>query len=116
MPIAEEKQEGMVGFRRVRDKMGPVAEVETERLSISEFNTRCRFADEGQVLRLMASMEENGFIPRCAVWVNAVTEDGTHEGKVLQYRLVAGRHRHEAARRTGMEKIPCQLFYNLEPE
>ncbi|MBI2266434.1 MAG: hypothetical protein HYU64_14920 [Armatimonadetes bacterium] len=77
----------MAGFRRVRNKMGPMLEVETERLSIREFNTRCRFTDEGQVKQLMVSTEENGFIPRCAVWVNAMTEDGARECRVSPFLI-----------------------------
>jgi hypothetical protein len=64
----------------------------------------------------MASIEKRGYIPKSAVWVNAVTDNGTKEGNIIQYRLVAGRHRYEACRRIELNEIPSQLYYNLTDE
>jgi ParB-like chromosome segregation protein Spo0J len=64
----------------------------------------------------MASIEKRGYIPKSAVWVNAVTDNGTKQGNIIQYRLVAGRHRYEACRRIELNEIPSQLYYNLTDE
>ena len=97
----------------MKDKLGELVSLDTDKIQISEFNTRCQFVDEGHVKTLMKSIEEHGYIPKSAAWVNAIRGP---EGEIITYRLVAGRHRYEASRRLGMANIPCQLYYNLTDE
>jgi len=96
-----------------KEKLGEFTSLDINKINISEFNTRCQFLDHLHVKTLMASIEKRGYIPKSAVWVNAVTDNGTKQGNIIQYRLVAGRHRYEACRRIELNEIPCQLYYNL---
>lgn len=96
-----------------KEKLGEFTSLDINKINISEFNTRCQFLDHLHVKTLIASIEKRGYIPKSAVWVNAVTDNGTKQGNIIQYRLVAGRHRYEACRRIEMKEIPCQLYYNL---
>lgn len=97
----------------MKEKLGEFISLEIDRIQISEFNTRSQFVDDGHVENLMVSIDKNGYIPKSAVWLNAVT--GV-DGKIINYRLVAGRHRYEACKRLGLKEIPCQLYYNLMDE
>lgn len=97
----------------MKEKLGEFISLDIDKIQISEFNTRCQFIDDGHVETLMSSIEKNGYIPKAAVWINAVKGP---EGKILSYRLVAGRHRYEACRRLGLREIPTQLYYNLTDE
>jgi len=99
-----------------KEKLGEFTSLDINKINISEFNTRCQFLDHLHVKTLMASIEKRGYIPKSAVWVNAVTDNGTKQGNIIQYRLVAGRHRYEACRRIELKEIPCQLYYNLTDE
>jgi len=99
-----------------KEKLGEFTSLDINKINISEFNTRCQFLDHLHVKTLMASIEKRGYIPKSAVWVNAVTDNGTKQGNIIQYRLVAGRHRYEACRRIELNEIPCQLYYNLTDE
>jgi len=99
-----------------KEKLGEFISLDINKIQISEFNTRCQFLDNLHVKTLMDSIEKRGYIPKSAVWVNAVTDNGTKQGNIIQYRLVAGRHRYEACRRIELKEIPCQLYYNLTDE
>ena len=55
----------------------------------------------------MASMERVGFLDRYPVAV-VPTEGG--------YRGFDGRHRWEAAKRLGLEKIPVQVYERIAPD
>jgi len=96
-----------------KEKLGEFTSLDINKIHISEFNTRCQFLDNLHVKTLMDSIEKRGYIPKSAVWVNAVTDNGTKQGNIIQYRLVAGRHRYEACLRIELKEIPCQLYYNL---
>jgi hypothetical protein len=96
-----------------KEKLGEFISLDINKIQISEFNTRCQFLDNLHVKTLMDSIEKRGYIPKSAVWVNAVTDNGTKQGNIIQYRLVAGRHRYEACLRIELKEIPCQLYYNL---
>ncbi|MEW6558174.1 MAG: ParB/RepB/Spo0J family partition protein, partial [Elusimicrobiota bacterium] len=87
----------------MRKKLGDLISLPIDKIQISEFNTRCQFVDHDHVETLMKSIETNGYIPKSAVWVNAVI--GPDE-KIIAYRLVAGRHRYEATKRLNLEEIP----------
>lgn len=97
----------------MKEKLGELISLDIDKIQISEFNTRCQFVDENHVKTLMRSIEENGYIPKSAAWVNAIKGP---DREIITYRLVAGRHRYEASRRLGLDKIPCQLYYNLTDE
>lgn len=99
-----------------KNKLGEFISLDINKIIISEFMTRCQFIDDLHVKSLMVSIEKHGYIPKSAVWVNAVTDDGTKQGNIIQYRLVAGCHRYEACRRLELKEIPCQLYYNLTDE
>jgi site-specific DNA-methyltransferase (adenine-specific) len=59
---------------------------------------------ETSVVRLVESMGRTGFLPQFPIVVS-VLEDG--------YRLLAGHHRVEAARRREIERIPALLYSDL---
>ena len=100
----------------MKDKLGELVFIDIDKIQISEFNTRCQFVDDSHVKTIMKSIEEHGYIPKSAAWVNVVTDNGKKDGNIVQYRLVAGRHRYEASRRLKLKSIPCQLYYNLMDE
>jgi len=97
----------------MKEKLGELISLHIDKIQISEFNTRCQFVDNDHVKTLMVSIEEHGYIPKSAVWVNAIKGP---DGEVINYRLVAGRHRYEACRQLGLKEIPGQLYYNLTDE
>jgi len=97
----------------MKEKLGELISLDINKIQISEFNTRCQFVDNDHVKTLMVSIEEHGYIPKSAVWVNAIKGP---DGEIINYRLVAGRHRYEACRRLEIKKIPAQLYYNLTDE
>jgi len=97
----------------MKEKLGELISLHIDKIQISEFNTRCQFVDNDHVKTLMTSIEEHGYIPKSAVWVNAIKGP---DGEIINYRLVAGRHRYEACRRLKLKKIPAQLYYNLTDE
>lgn len=97
----------------MKEKLGELISLDIDKITISEFNTRCQFVDDAHVKTLMNSIEQNGYIPKSAVWINAVK--GPDE-EIITYRLVAGRHRYEATKRLGFNEIPSQSYYNLTDE
>jgi len=97
----------------MKEKLGELISLHIDKIQISEFNTRCQFVDNDHVKTLMTSIEEHGYIPKSAVWVNAIKGP---DGEIINHRLVAGRHRYEACRRLDIKEIPAQLYYNLTDE
>jgi len=97
----------------MKEKLGELISLHIDKIQISEFNTRCQFVDNNHVRNLMVSIEEHGYIPKSAVWVNAIKGP---DGEIINYRLVAGRHRYEACRQLDIKEIPAQLYYNLTDE
>jgi len=93
-----------------KNKAGRVISLHINNIQISEFMTRGNSLDEEHVQQLMTAIQEEGYLPGTEVWVNAIT--GT-DGKILHYRLIAGRHRLEACRRLGMQEIPTLIFRDL---
>lgn len=94
----------------MKEKLGELISLDIDKITISEFNTRCQFVDNEHVETLMKSIEQHGYIPKSAVWINALKGS---DGKILTYRLVAGRHRYEATKKLNSKEIPSQLYYNL---
>ena len=98
----------------MKEKLGELVSLDINKIHLSEFNTRSQFVDQDHVKTLMKSIEQNGYIPKSAAWVNAVK--GPDKKEIIAYRLVAGRHRFEAVKRLNLKEIPAQLYYDLTDE
>jgi len=95
------------------NKASKIISLHINSIQISEYMSRAQALDENQVNKIMTAITEETYLPGSEIWVNAITASN---GQVLQYRLIGGRHRLEAARRLQMETIPALIFYNLTDE
>lgn len=109
IPLNISDTEGSVK-KLFRNKLKNIFFLNINFIQISEFMTRGQSLDEGHIENLMSIMKKEGYLPESSVWVNAIT--GAN-GEVLQYRLIAGRHRFEACRRLGIDQIPALIFEDL---
>ena len=81
--------------------MAKIAEMQEVSLSkLKPYERNAKIHGEDQIKMLMASIQEFGFLSPCLV------ERGS-------YNLIAGHGRVEAARRLGMEKVPCVFVEDI---
>ena len=100
-------------YKAINAKMGESTELEIGKLTPSEFNTRHAFVDQDHVEYLAGRIKERGFHPKRAISVNVVKDA---KGGTIAHRVVAGIHRFEAAKKAGLEKVPCLLYCGLTEE
>ena len=98
-------------YQSIQARMGETVRLAADEMVIvSEYNTRCSFVDKAHVEHLAQLIRERGFHPKRAVSVNIVQNAS---GEITARRVVAGRHRLEAAKLAGLSEIPCLLYYGL---
>jgi len=100
-------------YKAISAKMGDSIELEIGKLTPSEFNTRHAFIDQDHVEYLAGRIKERGFHPKRAISVNVIKDA---KGESIAYRVVAGIHRFEAAKKAGLVKVPCLLYCGLTEE
>lgn len=105
--------ETMNEYKAINEKMGETVSLAVEKLSVSEYNTRSTCVDQNHVDYLSKKMLERGFHPKRAISVNVIRGAG---GSEVSYRVAAGIHRLEAAKKAGIPEIPCLLYYDLTEE
>lgn len=100
-------------YRTINEKMGETVFLSVEKLHLSEYNTRSTCIDLKHVDYLAERIRERGFHPKRAISVNVIRGAG---GGETAYRVAAGIHRLEAARKAGLSELPCLLYYDLTEE
>jgi hypothetical protein len=100
-------------YRTINEKMGETVSLSVEKLHLSEYNTRSTCIDMKHVDNLAGKIKERGFHPKRAISVNVIRGVG---GGETTYRVTAGIHRLEAARKAGLSELPCLLYYDLTEE
>jgi hypothetical protein len=100
-------------YKTINEKMGETVSLSVEKLHLSEYNTRSTCIDLKHVDYLAERIRERGFHPKRAISVNVITGAG---GAETTYRVAAGIHRLEAARKARLSELPCLLYYNLTEE
>jgi len=98
---------------RLKEKLDKIISLHIDKIHISEYMTRGQSLDEEHVQNLMKIIHEEGYLPGSEIWVNSIT--GAN-GKIIQYRLIGGRHRLEACKRLNLELVPALVFKDLTPE
>jgi ParB/RepB/Spo0J family partition protein len=66
--------------------------------------------NQDHVEYLAGRIKERGFHPKRAISVNVIKDA---KGETISYRVVAGIHRFEAAKKAGLVKVPCLLYKGL---
>lgn len=102
--------ESKVMYKAINKKMGETVFLTSEKLHHSEYNTRSTCIDVKHVEYLASRIVDQGFHPKRALSVNVITGAG---GTETDYRVAAGVHRFEAAKRANLENIPCVLYRGL---
>jgi ParB-like chromosome segregation protein Spo0J len=97
-------------YKQIQEKMGEGTELDVSKLTPSEFNTRHAFIDQDHVDYLTGRITERGFHPKRAIAVNVLKNA---KGEIIAYRVVAGIHRFEAAKKAGLVNVPCLLYNGL---
>jgi ParB-like chromosome segregation protein Spo0J len=97
-------------YQTINEKMGETVSLSPEKLHLSEYNTRSTCVDRQHVENLAARITEQGFHPKRAISVNVIRGAG---GAETAYRVAAGVHRFEAAKKAGLKEIPCLIYYDL---
>ena len=100
-------------YQSVQEKMGDSARLAVADLLVSEYNTRCSFVDADHVEHLAGLIQERGFHPTRAISVNIIQNAA---GEPVTKRVVAGRHRLEAAKLVGLSHVPCVQYCGLTDE
>jgi hypothetical protein len=100
-------------YKTINEKMGDTVSLSVEKLHLSEYNTRSTCIDMKHVDYLAERIRERGFHPKRAISVNVIRGAG---GVEITYRVAAGIHRMEAARKAGLSELPCLLYYDLTEE
>jgi len=102
--------ENKVMYAAINEKMGETAFLPPEKLHHSEYNTRSTCIDMHHVDYLASRITDQGFHPKRAISVNIITGAG---GTETDYRVAAGVHRFEAAKRANLKNVPCVLYHGL---
>jgi len=97
-------------YKSIQAKIGGPANLSIDKLVLSEFCTRCFCIDWDHVETLSTRIQERGFFPTRALVVNVVTNT---DKEAVAWRVVAGCHRFEAAKKAGLHQVPCFLYYDL---
>ena len=97
-------------YQTINEKMGETVSLSPEKLHLSEYNTRSTCVDRQHVENLALRITEQGFHPKRAISVNVIRGAG---GAETAYRVAAGVHRFEAAKKAGLKEIPCLIYYDL---
>ncbi len=100
-------------YQSIQEKMGDSARLDVSELLVSEYNARCSFVDRPHVEHLANLIQERGFHPTRAISVNIIQNA---VGETVSTRVVAGRHRFEAAKLAGRTHIPCVQYFGLTDE
>jgi ParB-like chromosome segregation protein Spo0J len=97
-------------YKAIEAKRGSFVNLPVDRLVVSEFCTRAAHIDWQHVDHLAQRIRERGFFPQRALAVNVI-QDAT--GTPVAWRIVAGCHRFEAAKKLELSEVPCLLYYGL---
>ena len=71
--------ETMNEYRAINEKMGETVSIAVEKLSKSEYNTRCTCVDQNHVDSLVKKIQARGFHPKRAISVNVIQDAGGSE-------------------------------------
>lgn len=86
------------------------AAIDSDRIFISQYNTRHDSVDARHIESLAGEISGNGFHPGKALHVNEIS------GKKKQYELIVGVNRFRALKQLQYKKVLCYVYRDLTPE